>query len=92
MLMSGAFTTCPVTGRRTLYDTRLKLIDFGSAIYKHEYHPQIVSTRHYRAPEVILSIGWSFPCDIVAFVLLIAVVDWMCIGRVVYWTGIIPDA
>jgi serine/threonine protein kinase len=23
-----------------------------------------VSTRHYRAPEIILQLGWSFPCDI----------------------------
>jgi dual-specificity kinase len=23
-----------------------------------------VSTRHYRAPEIILGLGWSFPCDI----------------------------
>jgi serine/threonine protein kinase len=23
----------------------------------------IVSTRHYRAPEVILGLGWSYPCD-----------------------------
>lgn len=24
----------------------------------------MVSTRHYRAPEIILNMGWSFPCDI----------------------------
>lgn len=23
-----------------------------------------MSTRHYRAPEIILGLGWSFPCDI----------------------------
>lgn len=23
-----------------------------------------MSTRHYRAPEIILNLGWSFPCDI----------------------------
>jgi dual-specificity kinase len=23
-----------------------------------------VSTRHYRAPEVLLGMGWSFPCDV----------------------------
>ncbi|KAI3869335.1 hypothetical protein MKW92_051541 [Papaver armeniacum] len=27
-------------------------------------HSYIVSTRHYRAPEVILGLGWSYPCDI----------------------------
>lgn len=24
----------------------------------------MVSTRHYRAPEIILGLGWSYPCDI----------------------------
>ena len=24
----------------------------------------MVSTRHYRAPEIILNLGWSYPCDI----------------------------
>ncbi|CAG0926070.1 unnamed protein product [Notodromas monacha] len=32
----------------------IKLIDFGSATFDDEYHSTIVSTRHYRAPEVIL--------------------------------------
>lgn len=32
----------------------IKLIDFGSATFDHRYHTTIVSTRHYRAPEVIL--------------------------------------
>lgn len=27
------------------------------------YHSTVVSTRHYRAPEVILGLGWSFPAD-----------------------------
>ena len=42
----------------------IKVIDFGSATFKDQYHSSIVSTRHYRAPEVILGLGWSFPCDI----------------------------
>ncbi|CAG0913099.1 unnamed protein product [Notodromas monacha] len=42
----------------------IKLIDFGSATFDDEYHSTIVSTRHYRAPEVILEVGWSHPCDI----------------------------
>jgi len=43
---------------------RVKLIDFGSATFEWEHHSSIVSTRHYRAPEVILEIGWSHPCDV----------------------------
>eukprot|EP00252_Welwitschia_mirabilis_P008504 TRINITY_DN2039_c0_g1_i2.p1 TRINITY_DN2039_c0_g1~~TRINITY_DN2039_c0_g1_i2.p1 ORF type:complete len:332 (+),score=39.21 TRINITY_DN2039_c0_g1_i2:776-1771(+) len=42
----------------------IKVIDFGSAIFDHQEHGSIISTRHYRAPEVILGIGWSFPADI----------------------------
>lgn len=32
----------------------MRLIDFGSATFDHEHHSTVVSTRHYRAPEVIL--------------------------------------
>ena len=34
----------------------IRLIDFGSATFDHEHHSTIVSTRHYRAPEVILGL------------------------------------
>lgn len=50
--------------RRVLMDTEIRLIDFGSATFDDEYHSSVVSTRHYRAPEIILGLGWSFPCDI----------------------------
>ncbi|PAA51521.1 hypothetical protein BOX15_Mlig029172g1, partial [Macrostomum lignano] len=57
---------CPKTGRvRTvLRDPTIRLIDFGSATFDHEHHTKIVSTRHYRAPEVVLELGWSHPCDV----------------------------
>ncbi|ONM40917.1 Serine/threonine-protein kinase AFC3 [Zea mays] len=42
----------------------IKLIDFGSTAFDNQDHNSIVSTRHYRAPEIILGLGWSFPCDI----------------------------
>jgi CDC-like kinase len=42
----------------------IRLIDFGSATYEDEHHSRIVSTRHYRAPEVVLELGWSYPCDV----------------------------
>ena len=44
--------------------TDIKVIDFGSATFDWEHHSTIVSTRHYRAPEVILELGWSQPCDV----------------------------
>ncbi|PFH63132.1 hypothetical protein XA68_17776 [Ophiocordyceps unilateralis] len=52
------------TQRRVLLDTEIRLIDFGSATFQDEYHSAVVSTRHYRAPEIILGLGWSFACDI----------------------------
>jgi dual-specificity kinase len=50
--------------RKVLLDTEIRLIDFGSATFQDEYHSSVVSTRHYRAPEIILGLGWTFPCDI----------------------------
>ncbi|CAA3023326.1 serine threonine- kinase AFC1 isoform X1 [Olea europaea subsp. europaea] len=41
----------------------IKLIDFGSTTFEHQDHNYVVSTRHYRAPEVILGLGWNYPCD-----------------------------
>ncbi|XP_017861607.1 PREDICTED: serine/threonine-protein kinase STE20 isoform X5 [Drosophila arizonae] len=49
---------------RRVKNTDVRLIDFGSATFDHEHHSTIVSTRHYRAPEVILELGWSQPCDV----------------------------
>nr|CAD2142021.1 unnamed protein product [Meloidogyne enterolobii] len=49
---------------RVLKDASIRLIDFGSAVFEHQGHDETVTTRHYRAPEIILKNGWSFPCDI----------------------------
>ncbi|KAI0032520.1 CMGC CLK protein kinase [Vararia minispora EC-137] len=49
--------------KRILESTEIRLIDFGSATFQEEYHSNVVSTRHYRAPEIILGLGWSYPCD-----------------------------
>ncbi|WWC72595.1 uncharacterized protein I206_106557 [Kwoniella pini CBS 10737] len=46
-----------------LRNTEIRLIDFGSATFETEYHSSVVSTRHYRAPEIILGLPWSYPCD-----------------------------
>ena len=40
----------------------IKLIDFGSATFNEQYHSTIVSTRHYRAPEVILGLPYGEGC------------------------------
>lgn len=48
----------------TRASSRIKLIDFGSATYESQYHSPLISTRHYRAPEVILGLGWTYPVDL----------------------------
>ncbi|KAN0120967.1 Protein kinase-like domain containing protein [Russula decolorans] len=62
--------TIPTSGKRhghrskrILDSTDIRLIDFGSATFQDEYHSAVVATRHYRAPEIILGLGWSYPCD-----------------------------
>jgi dual-specificity kinase len=40
--------------RKLPKSSAIKLIDFGSTAYHHQDRSYIVSTRHYRAPEVIL--------------------------------------
>lgn len=48
---------------KRLRSTSIKLIDFGSTIFQDGYHSAIVCTRHYRAPEIVLGLPWSYPCD-----------------------------
>ncbi|XP_017279671.1 dual specificity protein kinase CLK4 [Kryptolebias marmoratus] len=49
---------------RTLKNPDVKIVDFGNATFDHEHHTSVVSTRHYRAPEVILDLGWNHSCDV----------------------------
>jgi len=49
---------------RQVKNSEVRLIDFGSATFDDEHHSTIVSTRHYRAPEVLLELGWAQPCDV----------------------------
>ncbi|ETO16082.1 CDC-like kinase 1, partial [Reticulomyxa filosa] len=74
-------TTKAVTiGNKTFHwpiNTRIKLVDFGSAVYEPKYDPSdkstwkyrdgynyLIQTRHYRAPEVVLEMYWKRPVDI----------------------------
>uniref|UniRef100_A0A8C3AAG0 dual-specificity kinase n=1 Tax=Cyclopterus lumpus TaxID=8103 RepID=A0A8C3AAG0_CYCLU len=49
---------------RKIRSLDVKVVDFGTATFDHEHHESLVSTRHYRAPEVILDLGWSQACDV----------------------------
>ncbi|XP_042355355.1 dual specificity protein kinase CLK4-like isoform X3 [Plectropomus leopardus] len=50
--------------QKTLRSLDVKVVDFGTATFDHEHHESLVSTRHYRAPEVILDLGWNQSCDV----------------------------
>merc|ERR1712008_17371 len=47
-------------------DLRIKLIDFGSAVMHANgaKHSHLIQTRHYRAPEVVFKLEWSYYADI----------------------------
>ncbi|CAN6455901.1 unnamed protein product [Victoria cruziana] len=73
LLMSSEYVKLPCRKRNSQGDmhfkylpksSAIKLIDFGSTTFENEAHSSVVSTRHYRAPEVILGLGWTYPCDI----------------------------
>lgn len=69
LLVDASFDVVPTSRsaharkKRVLRNDDIRLIDFGSATFNDEYHSGVVSTRHYRAPEIILGMGWSYPCD-----------------------------
>ena len=47
----------------------IRVIDFGGATFKSDYHSEIINTRQYRAPEVILGdfypdLGWDLSSDL----------------------------
>jgi len=44
-------------------DLHIKLIDFGGATWQEDLHSKVIQTRHYRAPEVVLGLEWSYACD-----------------------------
>nr|XP_055067642.1 dual specificity protein kinase CLK2b isoform X2 [Misgurnus anguillicaudatus] len=58
------YTISQKRDERCVRNTDVRVVDFGSATFDHEHHSTVVSTRHYRAPEVILELGWSQPCDV----------------------------
>lgn len=49
---------------RRLNYTDIRLIDFGNVTRDGDYHQPLISTRYYRAPEIILKLDWSHECDI----------------------------
>ncbi|KAH0794015.1 kinase-like protein [Histomonas meleagridis] len=49
------------TGRDSM---SIRLIDFGSLDSGSAWHYHLVTTRHYRAPEILMGLRWGYECDI----------------------------
>lgn len=49
--------------RRVPRNYNVKIIDFGGATDEDHSDSSVVSTRHYRAPEVIVGSGWMYSAD-----------------------------
>ncbi|XP_019086970.1 PREDICTED: serine/threonine-protein kinase AFC2 isoform X3 [Camelina sativa] len=69
--------------KRVPKSSAIKVIDFGSTTYERQDQTYIVSTRHYRAPEVILGLGWSYPCDVWSIGCIIVE---LCTGEALFQT------
>ncbi|KAK4583710.1 hypothetical protein RGQ29_021723 [Quercus rubra] len=48
-------------------DMRCKIVDFGNACWADKPFSEEIQTRQYRAPEVVLQAGYSFPVDMWSF-------------------------
>lgn len=48
-------------------DVQCKIVDFGNACWADKPFAEEIQTRQYRAPEVILQAGYSFPVDMWSF-------------------------
>ena len=45
-------------------DSKIKIIDFGSSCFEYEITYTYIQSRYYRAPEVILELGYDYEIDI----------------------------
>lgn len=64
ILLCDAVRNAPDGKGWCLSSTKTRLIDFGGATFHHEHHASMINTRQYRAPEVMLGLGWSYPSDV----------------------------
>ena len=70
--------------KRLPKSSAIKVIDFGSTAYEHQNHNYIVSTRHYRAPVVILGMPLCpifCVCSTWYFYTICCLTTYLCISR-----------
>ncbi|PIA53927.1 hypothetical protein AQUCO_00900474v1 [Aquilegia coerulea] len=66
MLAEKVLSQTPKAEAELFKSSAIKLIDFSAATFLEEDKERtyVVSPRRFRAPEVILGLGWKFPCDV----------------------------
>eukprot|EP01083_Nonionella_stella_P098811 277941_1 len=66
LFVSDEYRTIQKGGQeyRIPLDNEIRLIDFGGATWNKDHHARMINTRQYRAPEVILGIGWDYASDL----------------------------
>ena len=50
----------------------IKVVDLGSAIFVNDWHPPVIGTLEYRAPEIILQAGSCSSCAAICLLTIIA--------------------
>ncbi|KAH9586266.1 Protein kinase domain [Trypanosoma melophagium] len=64
LLETGEAAVDPVTRKTTPPDPcRIRICDLGGCCDERHSRTAIVSTRHYRSPEVVLGLGWMYSTD-----------------------------
>ncbi|ORC86016.1 protein kinase [Trypanosoma theileri] len=64
LLETGDAAVDPVTRKTTPPDPcRIRICDLGGCCDERHSRTAIVSTRHYRSPEVVLGLGWMYSTD-----------------------------
>ena len=65
MLLESTTTAIdPITGKQVpTLPCKVRLCDLGGCCDERHSKSAIVSTRHYRSPEVVLGLGWMFSTD-----------------------------
>ncbi|XP_022977295.1 SRSF protein kinase 1-like [Cucurbita maxima] len=63
----GGATPKPDERKLDGVDLRCKIVDFGNACWADRQFMEEIQTRQYRAPEVILQSGYSYPVDMWSF-------------------------
>jgi len=64
MMVLSSATPLPTSNSKPILEsTNIRLIDFGSATFEEEYHSVVGSTRHYRAPKIIIDRDSKIVCS-----------------------------